>query len=384
MAKPDFIELPGCEPRPNRKTNLTWQLSANRRNMACIVMAKEFRIQHLQLVGIITKALADIGVPAPICAIEAEVMAEADLLGVPSHGVRMLPGLIKGIRAGRVAANPKIKIIRERPATCVLDGDNGPGRFVSVQAMQHAVERAQRSGIGACLATRTTHWGRAHAYACRAAQAGMIGVCTTNAIPNMLAWGSSRPLLGNNPLAVGVPHGRGREPIVLDMAMSQAAVGKIGTFLREGKKVPANWGQDAAGRPSDNPAAILAGKKILPFGEHKGVGLALMMELITGALSGGLFSHEIGRADSTGLDIGSSKLFLALDVSAVVDPAKFHQRVQDLIDWLRQAEPGLTITLPGERGWQTRRRYLAEGIPIHAEIAAQLETIGVRLEEALA
>jgi len=342
-------------------------------------VAKEIRIQHAQLVGIIAKALADAGVPAHVGAIEAEVMAEADLLGVPSHGVRMLPGLVRGIRECRVKANPQIKIIRERPASCVLDGGNGPGRFVSVQAMQYAVERAMRAGIGACLATRVSHWGRAHAYACRAAQAGMIGICTTNAIPNMLAWASTRPLLGNNPLAIAVPRGRGQESIVLDMAMSQAAVGKIGTFLREGKKVPANWGLDAVGQPSDDPATILAGKRILPFGDHKGVGLALIMELLTGALSGGLFSHEIGHADTTGLDSGSSKLFLALDISAFVDAERFGQRVEDWIAWLHQAEPGLTITLPGERGWQARERNLADGIPIHEEIAAQLETIGVRL-----
>jgi len=163
-------------------------------------------------------------------------------------------------------------------------------------------------------------------------------------------------------------------------ARAQAAVGKIGTFLREGKKVPANWGLDAEGKSSDDPAAILAGKKILPFGVHKGVGLALIMELLTGALTGGLFSHEIAQADPTGLDAGSSKLFLALDIPAFVDAERFDQRVEEWIAWLHQAEPGLTITLPGERGWQTRERYLAEGIPIHAEIVAQLEMIGIRLE----
>ncbi|HTX20842.1 MAG TPA: Ldh family oxidoreductase [Candidatus Aquilonibacter sp.] len=342
-------------------------------------MSNGIRIQHTQLLGIITKALADAGVPAHVCAVEAEVMAEADLLGVPSHGVRMLPGLVKGIREGRVTANPQIKIIRERPASCVLDGDNGPGRFVSVQAMQHAVERAKRAGVGACLATRVTHWGRAHAYACRAAQAGVIGICTTNAIPNMVAWDSTLPLLGNNPLAIAVPREHGREPIVLDMAMSQAAVGKIGTYLREGKKVPSGWGLDAAGQPSDDPAAILAGKKVLPFGGHKGAGLAFMMELLTGALAGGMLSAEICRADPSGLDAGSSKLFLALDISAFVDAERFGQRVENLIAWLHQTEPSLAITLPGERGWQTREHNLAEGIPIHAEIAAQLEAIGIHL-----
>jgi LDH2 family malate/lactate/ureidoglycolate dehydrogenase len=245
--------------------------------------------------------------------------------------------------------------------------------------MQHAIERAKRAGIGACLAARVSHWGRAHAYACRAAQAGMIGICTTNALTNMLAFGSTRPLLGNNPLAIAVPRGAGKEPIVLDMAMSQAAVGKIGTYLREGKRAPANWGLDAEGKPTDDPAAILATQKVLPFGGHKGAGLALMMELLTGALSGGLFSHEIGRADPSGIDPGSSKLFLALDVSAFVDADRFSQRAEELIAWLRQAEPGLTINLPGERGWQAREENLAVGVPIHPEIVAQLETIGVRL-----
>lgn len=342
-------------------------------------MSDGIRVQHGQLVSIVTRTLTDAGVPSNVAAVEAEVMTEADLCGVPSHGVRMLSGLVQGIRDGRVTANPQLKITRERPAACVLDGDNGPGRFISVEAMRHAVERARRAGIGACLATRVTHWGRAHAYAFRAAQSGMIGICTTNAITNMLAWGSSRPLLGNNPLAIAVPRGRGRLPVVLDMAMSQAAIGKIATFLREGKKVPENWGLDAAGKPSDDPAAILATNKVLPFGGHKGAGLALMMELLTGALAGGLFSYEIGRIDPTGLDPGSSKLFLALDIAAFVDMKRFEERVEDLAACLRQAEPGLTITLPGERGWQTREKNLAEGIPIHAEIAAQLEAIGVRL-----
>lgn len=343
-------------------------------------MANELRIKHRHLVQLIRAALANVGVPSPACDIEAQVMAEADLLGVPSHGVRMLPGLLLGIRDGRVAANPRVRITRERPAACVLDGDNGPGRFISVQAMQQAVERSKGLGVGACLATRLTHWGRAHAYAYRAAQAGVIGICTTNAIPNMLAWGSARPLLGNNPLAIAVPRGAGQEPVVLDLAMSQAAVGKIGTFLREGKKVPASWGLDASGQPCQDPAAILSSGKVLPFGEHKGAGLALMMELLTAALAGGLFSFEIGRADPSGLDPGSSKLFLALDVQAFTDQQRFAQRVEELLTHLHKAEPGLTITLPGERGWQTREHYLAEGIPIHPDIAVQLRAIGICLD----
>ena len=341
-------------------------------------MPDEIRIQHEKLVAIIAQTLASAGVPAPIRDVEAAVMAEADLLGVPSHGIRMLPGLVRGIREGKANPHPQITIVRERAASCLLDGDNGPGRFVSVQAMQRAVERAKQFGVGACVATRVTHWGRAHAYAYRAAQAGCIGICTTNAIPNMLAYGSSRPLLGNNPLAIGVPRGA-RDPIVLDMAMSQAAVGKVGTYLREGKAAPANWGLDVNGNPTNDPTAILASGKLLPLGDHKGAGLALMLELLTGALAGGLFSFEVVQREKTGLDPDSSKLFIALDVQAFVALERFTQRIDGLLAWLRAAEPGLNVTYPGERGWQTRDRNLRDGVPIHREIVEQLRAVGVML-----
>ena len=345
-------------------------------------MQNEIRIKYKHLVSAIRDSLAAVSVPASVREVEAEVMAEADLFGVPSHGVRMLPGLIRGIREGRANPDPHLAIVRERGAVCALDGDNGPGRHTAVQAMSHAVERARQFGVGVCLAVRTTHWGRAHAYAYRAAQAGLIGLCTTNAIPNMLAWGSSRPLLGNNPLAIAVPRGIGQEPIVLDMAMSQVAVGKVGTFLREGKKAPLGWGLDAAGQPTDDPAAILSSQKLLPLGEHKGVGLALMMELLTGAL-GGILSHEVVQLDSTGLDPNAVKFLLALDIEAFTDRERFAQKVQDLLAYLQAAEPGLDITLPGERGWQTRDRYLAEGIPIHADIVEQLKAIDFLLPSPL-
>jgi LDH2 family malate/lactate/ureidoglycolate dehydrogenase len=343
-------------------------------------MADEIRVQHERLKEIIRTAVSGLGVSDSVGQVEAEVMAEADLQGVPSHGVRMLPELLRGIRDGRVNPRPEPRLVRERKAISLLDGDNGPGRFVSVEAMKNAIDSAKQFGVGACLANRLCHWGRAHAYASRAAAEGLIGICTTNAISNMLAWGSSRPLLGNNPLAIGVPRGQGQEPLVLDMAMSQAAIGKIGTFLREGKKVPTNWGLDATGKSSEDPAAILASGRVLPFGEHKGAGLAFMIELLTGGLSGGPFSFEIGKADTSGLDPGSSKLFLAIDVEAFIEVAQFHWRVEEFVSYLRSAEPGLEITLPGERGWKTRERNLSEGIPIHREIVEQLRAAEVRLE----
>jgi LDH2 family malate/lactate/ureidoglycolate dehydrogenase len=341
-------------------------------------MKNEIRITHSDLITAIRKALEYIGVPAHIANVEAEVMAESDLMGVASHGIRMLPGLITGIREGRSSANPNIRIVRDFNAICVLDGDNGPGRFICVEAMTHAIERAKKFGIGTCLAKNVTHWGRGFAYAFRAAQAGTIGICMTNAITNMVAWGSSQPLLGNNPIAIGVPR-KGKNPVVLDMAMSQAAIGKMVTYLREGKSTPLGWGLDGEGRPTTDPRAMLTSKRILPFGEHKGAGLAIMMELLTGALSGSMLSYEIGEADPSGLDPNSSKLFIAIDVQAIGDIESLSASIEKMYQWMHKTEPTIDIFYPGDQSWKNRETNLREGIPIRPDILKDLKKVNVIL-----
>jgi hypothetical protein len=201
---------------------------------------------------VIAGALAAEGVPEEVGDAEARLLTDAELQGVPSHGLLMLPRLVTGIRDGRVSRSPNLEVIRNSAAVCVLDGDRGPGRYVGEQGMRAAVERAGRFGIGACLAVNTTHWGRAYAYASLAAREGFIGICATNAIPNMLAPGSTLPILGNNPLAVGVPRGEGLEPVVLDIAMSQASVGRVASARRLGLR--------AAGPHSPVPPAPAGGR----------------------------------------------------------------------------------------------------------------------------
>ena len=327
----------------------------------------------------VTEALAREGVPPHVREVEAELMVEAELHGVPSHGLLMLPRLVEGLRARRANPDPRIRVIRDAAAVCVMDGDRGPGRYVGVQGMRAALERARRFGIAACLVTNSTHWGRAHAYACLAADEGFVGVCTTNAIPNMLAPGSSRPVLGNNPLAIAAPRGGGRRPIVLDIAMSQAALGRVGTAAREGRDVPLGWGLDGDGQPTSNAEAILTSQNLLPMGGHKGAGLALMLEILTAALGGSLLSHEVADADTSGLDAGSSKLFVAVDVGAFGDPARFEARVEDVLAHLREHVSGPDAVIPGERGWRARAESERDGIPVHPGVIAALRAVGVEL-----
>jgi len=338
-----------------------------------------FRVPYAKLCEQVALLLVKTGVPSDIAALEAEVMAEADLLGVPSHGVRMLPGLLKALRDGRAKCSPNIHLKSTFAATCMLDGDNGPGRYISCRAMEEAVHRARQLGVGVCLATRTTHWGRAHAYASRAAKQGMIGICTTNGIPCMAVWGSTGKVIGNNPLAIGIPRDESDAPMVLDMAMSQAAVGKVATWLREGREIPAGWGLDADGKPSNDPQAILTGA-VLPFGGHKGAGLALMMEILTAGLAGMAFGNEIEAGDRSGLDPGSSKLFIALNPEAFGGTSVFAQRVDDFLGYLNRAA-SITgpFTWPGERGWHEGKENLIRGVPLHPEIVKQLSDAGVVL-----
>lgn len=343
-------------------------------------MSAEIRVRYDALVATIEDVLAAEGVPEHVRRVEAELMAEADLVGVPSHGIRMLPLIVTGIRDGRANGDPQLRLVRDHEAVCVLDGDRGLGRYVSLQGMEQAIARARRFGVGVCVANRVTHWGRAHAYAYRAALQGMIGICTTNAVPNMTGWGSKQPVVGNNPLAIGVPRGAGRDPLVLDIAMSQAALGKIGTYLREGKAAPSGWGLDASGQPTSDPSAILSSGLVLPMGEHKGAGLALMMEIFTGALAGGLLSFEVGQVDASGLDPEGSKFLLAIDIAKFVEPERFVERVGALLGSVAQGVGSDGEFLyPGQRGWQARDRNLVEGVPIHGKIVEQLAGIGVTL-----
>jgi LDH2 family malate/lactate/ureidoglycolate dehydrogenase len=306
--------------------------------------------------------------------IEAEIMTEADLHGVASHGVRMLPALLAALADGRVNQHPQFSLQRQFGAIAVMDCDNGPGRYAAQNAMQHAMGLAEAFGVGVCLAKNTTHWGRAHAYANRAAQAGFIGICTTNAIPTMAIGGATKAVIGNNPLAIGIPGTNPGEPIILDMAMSQAAVGKVGTWLREGKSLPGNWGLDAEGKPSNDAKAILEGA-VLPMGEHKGAGLSVMFELLTAALAGAAFTQQIRGTDPSGIDRYASKIFIALNVQSFIDPTEFQRHTIDFIDYLKtEAAP---FTYPGERGWQIARKQMESGVELHNEIIAQLQAVGV-------
>jgi LDH2 family malate/lactate/ureidoglycolate dehydrogenase len=236
------------------------------------------------------EALQRAGLRKDGAAVVTDVQLEASLRGQPTHNVGAIPRYARRIASGRINPQPQLKIVRETPISALIDGDNAPGQWVGVFAMETAIRKAREHGIGVVGARRSNHLGAAGHYAWLAAKENLIGLCTTNAILWLAPTGSLTPTFGNNPLGVAIPALR-RHPILLDISMSTAAKGKIGLHLAEGKALPQGWIFDRAGRLSSDAFDLAAGLGV-PIGGHKGYGLTLVMETLAGLLTGAGFCRD--------------------------------------------------------------------------------------------
>jgi len=332
------------------------------------------RMAYEDLVDLIRQVLDRVGVPPEVAEVEAEITAEVDLAGVHSHGVQLVPSLAANIKAGRINPQSPLRVIAETAASVLYEADRAIGRYTSAMAMDAAIERAAQYGIGLVSIRGVGHWGRGYSYALRAAKAGYIGIAFTNASVNFPAWGTRVPSLGNNPIAIGVP-AEESEPVVLDMAMTQAAIRKIMDAASAGQAVPVGWGVDEEGRATTDPRAILESGRILPMGGHKGSALAFMIELLTGALAGGLLCFEQGREgrpdDFAG---GSSKSFIAIRPFGPWLRTKTEALKAHLKSVTPAQEQG-PASWPGERSYRSKTEYLQAGIPFRPPLLQVLEQL---------
>ena len=342
-------------------------------------MSQAKRIAHADLQQFFLDALQAVGVPPHVAAIEAQIGAEVDLCGGHTHGVALLPAAVNYIRQGLLQADPQFDRLVEYPASLLVDAGGGIGRFSSAQGMDWALERAQQYGVGACAMRAVGHWGRGHSYALRAARAGLVGLAFTNAFANFPAWGTRVPSLGNNPLAIGIPTADG-EAVVLDLAMTQSSIGRVRQAEAAGRDIPTGWGLDEAGEPTTDPGALLQSFRFLPMGQHKGSGLAFVVDLLTAGLAGGLLAFEQGTqgrpTDSAG---GSTKCFIALKPFG----DWLHERSADLkahIKSVAAAPEQGPVQWPGEGSYRRRDEYLEHGIALEATLAAQVDELAGDLD----
>jgi 3-dehydro-L-gulonate 2-dehydrogenase len=292
----------------------------------------------------------------------ADVFTQNSLDGVASHGWNRFPVLVDQIQQGYMNVDAEPERVATFGAWEQWDARLGPGPLNALFATNRAMELAREYGVGCVGLRNTNHWMRAGTYGRRAAEAGFVFLCWTNATPTMAPHGGREIRLGNNPLVVAVPKVDG--PIVLDIAMTQFAFGKLEVFHRSGEQLPVPGGFDAQGQPTCDPTAILEGGRALPIGYWKGSGLALLWDLTATLLSGGRSTYQIAQHD---VEYGVSQVFIAFDVSQASSAALVEQTVDQIIRDLHETAPdgeGQEVLYPGERVLRTRRRNLERGIPI--------------------
>jgi len=312
---------------------------------------------------------------------EADIAAsrqiEADLRGIQSHGTRATPRYLNAMDHGDIDPRGQTIVQTRTPAMAVLDGGRSVGHVTSTKAMHMAIDMAKAVGTGTVGVHNSQHFGAASVYALMAAEAGMIGYCTTSTgKATVAAYGSRQPATANNAFAWAAPVKSGA-PFCLDMACAVSSWGKVDSLRLYGRKLPAGWALDAEGNPTDDPAAA---KTLLPAAGPRGYGLAFLCSVLAGPLVGGkLPLHKTRNPESE----GSEHFFYAIDVSQFGDLERYYREIGDTIAEIGAlpTQPGCDrVTLPGALEWDRANRWRSDGIPLHRDHLRELADVATKMK----
>jgi len=341
-------------------------------------------------------AFVELGVPKADACVCADVLLAADLRGIESHGIGRLKVYTDRIRNRQLSPTTHVEIVRESPATCVMDGHHGMGPVVACRAMELAIAKAKKVGLGAVAVRNSSHFGIAGYYPLMAVRDGLIGITVTNARPAVLPTFGTEPMFGTNPIAFGAPTDE-ECPFLFDAATSIVPRGKLEVLSRAEEPTPQGWVGDHAGQPACDTNAILNGLGegtfgLFPlggagesFGGHKGYGLATVVEILCASLQHGAFLKDLSSKGADGAlrkqQIGH--FFLAIDIAAFEPVDAFRKRTGDILRALRasrQMEGVERIYTAGEKEWESEARIRRQGIPVNPNLRRTL----VAVREALA
>jgi L-2-hydroxycarboxylate dehydrogenase (NAD+) len=322
------------------------------------------------------------GTPPAVADLTADLMVRTDLRGVDSHGIGMLPTYLRWHRRGWIVPGAEPKVARDEGTTAVIDGQQAFGHYTSTLAMELAIAKARAHGVGFVTCRNSNHYGAAANYSMMALPHDMIGLSLTNSGPAVVPTYGREAMLGTNPISFAAPAGR-HFPFVLDMATSTVAIGKLTVALRWGKPIPPGWALDEEGQPTTDPTVAYDRRLLTPLGAtrdlggHKGYGLAVMVDILSGVLAGALFAGVRQRdPDPARADIGH--FFGAIDVARFRDLAAFKADMDDLLQALKdsaKAEGQERIYVAGEPEWECEERRRREGIPLAPGLVSQLREV---------
>ena len=341
------------------------------------------RFAHSDLVRFTAQVFEKLGMPPADAARGAEVLVDADLAGIESHGIAHLawhPGYAPGFKRGLIKPEPVVTVLRDSPVAASWDAGSGLGVLIGARAMEAAIEKAVATGIGMVAITNGQHFGAAGYYARMAAERDMIGMAMCNVTPIAVASGSLDRAYGTNPIAFAAPV-QDDHPFLLDIATTAVAGGKLEIATRQGKQIPAGWAVDADGNDSDDPTILRKGGALQPLGSyvetssHKGYGLGLMVDILTGVLPG------MGSAIFEGIRM-QGQWFAAWRIDAFRDVDGFKADMKRMVDHLRGLRPRAgveAVLVPGDPEAKAREERLRLGVPLDAETVDQLNALGEEL-----
>jgi LDH2 family malate/lactate/ureidoglycolate dehydrogenase len=339
------------------------------------------KVPIASLRGFCESVLVRCGVSAADAALTADALVTADACGVFTHGTKLLAGYVRRLEGGGIRADARPRVEREGPSWAMVDGGHALGQVSGAFAMRVAMDKARRTGIAYAGVKHGNHFGAIGYFPSLAAREGLIGIAVGNDIPSVVAPGARVAVTGTNPLAYAIPAGA-HDPILLDMATSTVAGGKVYAARTLGKPIPADWLVDKMGQPTTDGNLYPDNAALAPAAGHKGYGIGLLAESLAGALSGASMMWQIGNWmwGAAETPTGHGAAFIAIDPAAMTPD--FQARVDYLIDEVHRAPtaPGIDrVQVPGEREWQARRLAEQEGIPLPADVRKPLADLATRL-----
>lgn len=333
-------------------------------------------IAHDRLREVVSRIFERKGVPPPDAEFMADTLVQAELWGHASHGVLRVPWYHARLRSGAMKLVTAPRTVVDAGAVAVLDGADGIGQLVARCAAEEAVRRARKHGIGAVAVRNSNHFGTCMYYTRLGALRGCITILTTNAGPNLPPWGGLKKMMGTNPWSVGAPAGR-FAPMLMDVATSGVARGKIYLAQQRGEPIPANWAVDAKGQPTTDPQVALEGF-LLPMAGHKGYAIAMAIDVLSGVLSGSGFLDDVhGPYDPVNRS-RAGHLFLALEIAAFQPREEFDARMETYIERLKAVPVAAGhegVFYPGEREARSDLRLREEGLLLPQETLRVLRAL---------
>jgi ureidoglycolate dehydrogenase (NAD+) len=321
----------------------------------------------------------------------ADALALTDAWGTFTHGTKSLRGYLRRLKAGGLRPLGKPHVKSQGPAWALVDGDSALGMVTSEFAMRTAVAKARACGIAYVGVFNSCHYGAAGCYAWQAAREGLIGMSMANDSPSVAAPGSRGAIVGSNPISYAVPAGRFKA-IILDMSIATVAGGKVYVAQTRGERIPDTWLLGADGKPTTDPSGYPKNGALQPAAGHKGYGIALLIETLSGVLAGASITKNVGSWmwDDGTKPTGHGAAFIAVDVNSMMPSGEFTKRVENLVQEIHEAPraDGVDrIYVPGEMEWERYERAMREGIALPPDVFESLQLaaklVGLELENEL-